>query len=508
MAGTGSGGKTAIIANFADGRDADVVVIGGGPGGYPCAIRAAQYGARVVCIENDNLGGTCLNWGCIPTKTMIGSVAALNTLKHAKDFGLTAENVGFDFDAVMGRKDKIVKQLVGGVGYLFKKHGVRHVEGTGAIVDANTVEVTKADGSKERITTNNIVIATGSVPARLPIPGISDADIFTSNQEVKRKFQAGTLAVDPIWTSNEAVSAKTVPAELVIIGGGVIGCEFSYTYNGLGTRCTILEMQDRIIPTMDKDMSTELEKVLKKQGVTIKLGVRVTRVEAGENGKRAVYYTDGKGENESVLSADAVLVSTGRLPWTEGLNLDAVGVKLGTPLNKRALPVNAQMQTTAPTVWAVGDVTGGGLAHTATAEGLVCAANICGHSETMDYKAIPSCIYTEPEVAAVGLTEQDARDRGFDVLVGTFPFRTLGKAMAINERDGFVKVVAEGKYGEILGVHIIGAHATDLIHEAVVSIQLENTVDELMRTVHAHPSLAEALGQANEDVRGMAIDKG
>jgi dihydrolipoamide dehydrogenase len=271
----------------ADGRDADVVVIGGGPGGYPAAIRAAQLGARVVCVENDNLGGTCLNWGCIPTKTMIGSVGALHTLKHAADFGLKADNVGFDFPRLMERKDKVVKTLVGGVGFLFKKHGVKHVEGTGALVDANTVEVTKPDGSTQRITTNNIVIATGSIPARIPIPGVAEADVYTANKEVKRKRAEGTLASGPIWTSNEAVSAKTVPGEMVIIGGGVIGCEFSYTYNGLGTKCTVLEMQERLLPTMDADLGTELAKILKKQGVTIQTDVRVTRVEDQENRKRS-----------------------------------------------------------------------------------------------------------------------------------------------------------------------------------------------------------------------------
>lgn len=496
-------------ANFDTSKDADVVVIGGGPGGYPCAIRAAQLGARVVVVENDNPGGTCLNWGCIPTKTMIGSVDALHTIRHAKDFGLTADNVGVDFPALMARKDKVVKTLVGGVGYLFKKHGVKLVEGIGSLADANTVEVRKADGTTERITTNAIVIATGSVPSKLPIPGIAEADVYTANWEVKRKFKEGTLATGPIWTSNEAVSAKTIPGELVVLGGGVIGVEFSYTYNGLGSKCTILEMQDRIIPTMDADLSAELEKILKKQGITIKTGVRVTKVE-DKDGRKAVYYTSGKdGAEETMVAADVVLVSTGRVAFTEGLNLEGVGVEMGPSKGLRnAIKTNSHMQTNVPSVYAIGDVTGSGLAHTATAEGLVAAETICGHSQDMSYKAVPACIYTEPEVASVGLTEQEARDKGYDVKVGKFDFRNLGKAMAINQRDGFVKVVAEDKYGEILGIHIIGPHATDLIMEGVVSLQLENTVEELMRTIHAHPTLAEAIGQANEDVRGLAIDKG
>ena len=485
--------------------DTDVIVIGGGPGGYPCAIRASQLGKKVTVIEADNPGGTCLNWGCIPTKTMIGSVDALHTLKTAKDFGLTADNVGIDFPALMARKEKVVKTLVGGVGYLFKKHGIKHIEGYGAVVDTNTVEVTKPDGSKEKLTAENIVIATGSVPTRLPIPGIAEADVWTDNRAVKLKFADGTLASGALWTSNEAVSAKDIPAEFVVIGGGIIGCEFGYTYNGLGSRVTILEFLPKLIANMDADLSAEMEKVLKKAGITVRTGAKVTRV-AEENGKKMVYFEkDGK---EASVAADVVLVATGRTPFTTGLNLEAVGVTIGTAKNKYAIAVNNKMQTNVPNIYAIGDVTGSGLAHTATAEGLVAAENIAGHHSTMDYKAIPSCIYTEPEVAAVGLTEQEARDKGYDVKVGTMPFRSLGKAMAINQRDGFVKIVADNKYGEILGVHIIGPHATDLIHEGVVSIQLENTVEELMKTVHAHPSLAEAFGQANEDVRGLAIDKG
>lgn len=490
-----------------NGRDADVVVIGGGPGGYPAAIRAAQLGASVVVVENDNLGGTCLNWGCIPTKTMIGTVDALEVLKKAKEFGLRAENVGYDFDAVMARKDKIVKGLVGGVGYLLeKKHKIRVEMGTGSLVDANTVEVAKPDGSTVRITADNIIVATGSVPTRLPIPGIQDADIWFPNKVVKERAAAGTLGAGQMWTSNDAVSAKKVPAELVCIGGGIIGCEFAFTYNALGSKVTIVEFLPRIIANMDVDMSTELSKILSKQGVKIQTGAKVTRVENGPDGKKVVFYEqDGK---EGSVQADVVLVATGRTPFTEGLNLEGVGIKIGTDRNKRAIAVDHEMRTNIPNIYAIGDVVGSGLAHTATAEGLVAAENICGHHATMSYKAIPSCIYTEPEVASVGLTEEDAKAQGYDVKIGTFPFRTLAKAQAINKREGFVKIVAESKYGEILGVHIIGPHATDLIHEAVVSIQLENTVEELMRTVHAHPSLAEAVGQANEDVNGMAIDKG
>lgn len=505
--------------HFDPSKDFDVVVIGGGPGGYPAAKRAAQLGARVAIVEADNLGGTCLNWGCIPTKTMIGSVAALHTLHTAADFGISCDNVKVDFPALMARKDKVVGQLVGGVGYLMGnvkttgpdgktvKKKVAVYNGFGALKDKNTVEITVADGTKQTITTANVILATGSVPTKLPIPGIDSADVWFPNAEVKARKAAGTLAQGPIWTSNEAVSATKLPEELVVIGGGVIGCEFAYTYHGLGTKVTILEFLPRLIANLDEDLSKELARVLGKQGIGIKTGVKVTRVEDGEGGKKTVYYANEAGE-EMGIAADVVLVATGRTPFTEGLGLETAGVELGSPKGRRAIAVNDKLQTAVPGVYAIGDVIGSGLAHTAKAEGEVAAEVICGHAATMSYKAIPSCIYTEPEVATVGMTEAQAREAGHDVKVGKMDFRTLGKAMAINQKDGFVKVVADAKYGEILGVHIIGPHATDIIMEAVVSIQLENTVEELMKTVHAHPSLSEGLGEANADVLGLAIDKG
>ena len=496
----------ALATQFDLTKDTDVVVIGGGPGGYPAAIRAAQLGARVVCVEADQLGGTCLNWGCMPTKTMIGSVAALHTLRHAADFGLSVENVGFDFSKVMGRKEKIVKQLTGGVGYLLKKHKIRHVRGFGSVVDASTVKVTGSDGSTETITTNAIVLATGSVPTKVPIPGIEEADVWVPNSEVGKRFVEGKLADGAVWTSNEAVSAKNVPAELVVVGGGVIGCEFAFTYNGFGSKVTVLEFLPRIVATMDEDLSKELDKILRKSGVDIKTGVKVTKV-SKVDGRSVVSYA-GEDGVEQTVSADVVLVATGRTPYVDGLGLENVGIAVGSPKGRKAIPVDDRMRTSVPGIYAVGDVVGSGLAHTATAEGLVAAETICGHEASMSYKAIPSCIYTEPELASVGLTEAQAREQGYDVAVGRFDFRSLGKALAINDNVGFVKVVSESKYGEILGVHIIGPHATDLIHEGVVSIQLENTVEELMRTVHAHPTLGEAIGQAAEDVKGLAIDKG
>ncbi len=485
--------------------DVDIVVIGGGPGGYPAAIHAAKHGARVVCIDFDNPGGTCLNWGCIPTKTMIGSVAALEQAAHAADFGLKIDSVGFDFNAVMARKDKVVKQLVDGVGFLFKKYKVRFINGKGRLVDAHTVEAVTADARIERITTNSIIVATGSVPAKIPIPGLdqggADGDVFFGNDEVKRRKQLAQLSQTAVWTSNEAVSATQVPKSLAVIGAGAVGTEFAYTYNGLGSKVTLIEFLPTIVPLVDPEISGELHKILVKQGITV---MAATKVVAVDIGKRRLKYTSEKsGDGE--LEFEKLLVAVGRSPYTDGLGLENAGVKM----DKRRVPVDPFLRTNVPNIYAVGDVTGGkfALAHVATREGEVAAENAMGGETKMDYRAIPNCIYTEPEIAVTGLTEKEARDQGHDVEVGRFTFRNLGKAMAINETEGLVKIVAEKKYGEILGGHVVGPHASDLIHEICACIKLESTVEELMHTIHAHPSLGEAVMEAAQDVKGESVHK-
>jgi dihydrolipoamide dehydrogenase len=485
--------------------DVDIIVIGGGPGGYPAAIHAAKHGANVVCLDFDNAGGTCLNWGCIPTKTMIGSVAALQTIQHAADFGLKAGAPEVDFTAVMARKDKIVKTLVDGVGFLLKKNKVRYINGKGRLIDSHTVEATTADGKTENITTGKIIIATGSVPSTIPIPGLDqggpDGDVWISNAEVKKRKADGTLAGTTVWTSNEAVSAKDLPKRLAIIGAGVIGCEFAFTYNALGTEVTMFEFMPNILPNIDPEITTELRKILENQGVKIFTSTKVAAVDIP--GKKLKYVSEKNGDGE--VEFDKILVSVGRRGFTDGLGMEKVGVKF----EKGKIPVNEFMQTNVEGIYAVGDVTYGkyGLAHVATREGEVAADNCLGHPTKMDYTAIPNCIYTEPEIAATGLTEQEARDQGYDVEVGKFTFRSLGKAMAINENVGLVKIVSEKKYGEILGGHIIGPHASDLIHEICVSIKLESTIEELMTTIHAHPSLSEAVMEAAQDVKGESVHK-
>ncbi len=499
--------------------DVDLVVIGGGPGGYPAAIHAAKMGAKVACIDFDNAGGTCLNWGCIPTKTLIGSVAALEQARHGADFGLTGVGeVGFDFGRVMARKDKVVGTLVGGVEFLFKKNKVRFIKGKGKLLDPHTVEATTDDGKAEKITAANVIIATGSVPSRVPIPGLdgggADSDVFVDNREVKKRKAAGTLGSTALWTSNEAVSALEVPKRLAIIGGGVIGCEFAYAYRGLGADVTVVEFRPNILhgprdaPAFDTEISGELQKLLIKSGIKFMLGTKVVGVDVPG---RKLSCTSDKGDGQ--LEWDKLLVAVGRKAFVDGVGLEAAGVQF----DGRAIATDDFMRTNVPHIFAIGDVAaheqpfhgtyGGGLAHVATAEGEVAAENAVGHARKMDWKAIPNCVYTEPEVACTGLTEQQARDAGHDVLVGKFTFKSLGKAMAINENVGLVKIVTDAKYGEILGVHIVGPHATDLIHEACVSIKLESTIDELMHTIHAHPTLSEAVMEAAQDVKGESVHK-
>ena len=485
--------------------DVDLVVIGGGPGGYPAAIHAAKMGGKVVCVDFDNAGGTCLNWGCIPTKTMIGSVAALEQARHAADFGLTISGeVGYDFGALMARKDKVVHTLVSGVEFLLKKNKVRFLKGKGKLTDPHTVEVELEDGKTERVTAACIILATGSVVAPLPaavqvIGGdTSDADVFIDNREVRKRKAAGTLGKTTLWTSNEAVSAPDVPKRLVVLGAGAVGTEFAYTYRGLGADVTLIEFMPNIVPPADPDLSTELNKLLTKAGIKIMTSTKVVAIDVP--GKKLKYVSE-KGDGE--LSFDRMLIGVGRRAYTDGLGLDAAGVTF----DGKKIVADEYMRTNVPHIYAIGDAAGGGLAHVATREGEVAAENALGHSVKMDYTAVPYCVYTEPEMAWTGLTEQQARDKGYDVQVGKFTFKSLGKAMAINENVGLVKIVTDAKYGEILGVHIVGPHATDLIHEACVSIKLESTIEELMHTIHAHPTLAEAIMEAAQDVKGESVHK-
>ena len=473
--------------------DADIVVIGSGPAGYVAAIRAAQLGARTVCIERQasEWGGTCLNWGCIPTKTMIASVERLHHVKTAEAMGvLVSGEVSFDFDKIMARKQKVVQTLRGGVSQLLKSNHVRSIVGAARLVDPNTVEIVETGGGMQRVRTRNIIVATGSIPVIPPIPGLA-----RNLEDARGESSNG------IWTSDEAVSAKSCPKSMLVIGAGAVGLEFAYTFRSLGAEVTVVEIMEEVLPLSDREVARELNKCLTRQGIHIHTASKVTKVE--HTGSLNVVSVETPSGTKTV-EAEVVLVGAGRRPFHEGLGLEQVGVRL----DRHAIDVDDYLQTSVPSIYAAGDVTGKMLlAHLGSHQGIVAAENIMGHRVKMDYRAVPAPIYTSPEVASVGLTEDEARAQGYDVLTGRFPFRPLGRAMAINEQEGMVKVIGERKYGELLGVHIIGPLATEMIHEAVVAIKLESTVDELMTAIHAHPTLSEAVGEAALDTKGEAIHK-
>jgi len=465
--------------------DADIVVIGSGPGGYVAAIRAAQLGAKTICVEKEFLGGTCLNWGCIPSKALIASVERLQMVKHADKLGIKVSGeVTYDFDAVMARKDKIVQMNRGGVGMLFKKNGVTHVEGFAKFKDKNTIEVTK-DGKSQTIRAKNFVLAMGSSVIHIPIPGL-----------------AGGREED-VWTSDEAVTAHKIPKSMVILGGGAVGVEFGYVFNGLGSDVTVVEMMPNLLPMMDADLGVELGKLLTRQGIKVKTGATIEKCEKTKGGWKVHIK---KGAEDEVIEVETVLLGVGRKANTEGMGLEELGVKL----HRRGVEVvDDTLVTHVPNIYAIGDVTGRiQLAHVASHEGIHAVTNaITGSKKAVDYKAVPNCVYTSPEVSSVGLTQSEAEAKGYDVKVGKFNFRSLGKAMATTEQDGFVKVVCDAKYGEVLGVHMIGAHVTDMIHEGVVALKLEATLDYMVDTIHAHPTMSEAVLEAFEDAQGHSIHK-
>lgn len=465
--------------------DADLVVIGAGPGGYVAAIRAAQLGAKVMCVEKEYLGGTCLNWGCIPSKAMIASVEKYQETKKADQLGVTISGeVGFNFDKIMERKDKIVQTQRGGVGYLFKKNKVEHVEGFASFKDPHTIEVDK-DGTKRTIRAKNFILAMGSSVIHIPVPGLEGG------------------RDNGVWTSDEAVTATHVPKRMLVLGGGAVGCEFSYVFGGLGSEVTLVEMMPNLIPMFDEELGKELGKQMAKVGVKVKTGVALEKCE--KKGDAWVCHIK-TGTSVEQVEVDVVLLGVGRKANTDGMNLDKIGVKL----HRRGVEVvDDTLVTHVPHIYAIGDVTGRiQLAHVASHEGIVAVHNILeGKKEKADYKAVPNCVYTVPEVASVGLTEEQAKTQGYDIKVGRGMFRPNGKAMAANHQDGFVKVIVDAKYGELLGMHMIGSHVTDMIHEGVVAINLEATLESLFMSIHAHPTMAEVVLEAYEDAHGMAIHK-
>jgi dihydrolipoamide dehydrogenase len=465
----------------------DVVVIGSGTGGYVAGIRAAQLGLKTAVVERAPvLGGTCLNWGCIPTKALLEHAHALKVAQDWKEWGLTLGEaaIGIDMDQVQARKDKIVKGLTSGVEFLFKKNKIDWIKGSGRLAGKGKVEIT--EGDKQTISVKKeIIVATGSQPRS--VPGI----------EIDRQR---------IITSDEAINLKAIPKSIVIMGSGAVGVEFASIFRRFGSDVTVIELLPRIVPVEDEAVSTELERSFRKQGIKVLTGTKVTSAKASANGvELEAQMSDGKSGK---LSAEYLLVATGRGPVTSGLGAEEAGLKL----ERGYILVDAQYRTTVPGVSAVGDVITfekpghQQLAHLSSAEGIVLAERIAGQEfRPINYDHVPGCTYCDPEIGSVGLTEAKAKERGFDVRVGTFKFGVLGRAKIAGETEGFVKIVADKKYDEVLGVHMIGPRSTELVAEATLALRLECTVEELARTIHAHPTMSEAVGEAAHATHGAAI---
>ena len=469
-------------------QDYDVIVIGAGTGGYVAAIRAAQLGLTVAVVEKQKaLGGTCLNWGCIPTKALLEHAHAFKIAQHAKDWGISlgeAAAVSIDMHAVQTRKDRVVTGLTKGVEFLFKKNKIDWIKGAARLTGNGGVEVFEGERQTLRAR-KEIVVATGSTARG--VPGI----------EIDRKR---------IITSDEAIGLREVPKVLVIMGSGAVGVEFASIFNRFGSDVTIVELLPRLVPVEDEAVSAELEKSFRKQGITSHTGARVTAAKAGADGVDVnIQLADG---TTKTIKTDYLLVATGRGPVTTGLNAEGVGLQL----EKGYVRVDNLFRTSVPGISAIGDViTFGGpghpqLAHVSSAEGIITAERIAGREvRPINYDHVPGCTYCDPEIGSVGLTEAEAKARGFDVRIGTFPFGILGRAKMAQETDGFVKIVADKKYDELLGVHMIGPRSTELVAEATVALRLESTVEELIRTIHAHPTFAEAIGEAAHATHGAAI---
>jgi dihydrolipoamide dehydrogenase len=464
----------------ADTFDFDVLVIGAGPGGYVSAIRAAQLGLKTACAESrETLGGTCLNVGCIPSKALLHASELFEEAAHGTlaKWGVKPGNVELDLDAMHSSRKDSVKGLTQGVEFLFKKNKVTGIHGVGRITGPHDVEVEGPDG-KRTYGAKNILIATGSVPRDIPI---APAD--------------GEL----ILNSDHVLELRKVPATMAVLGAGAVGTEFASIYTSFGTKVTLIEMLPRVLPIEDEEVSAELQRALRKRGIDVMTGVKLTSAEKTGSGVTLKL----EGGKKDTVEADVLLVAIGRRPVTENLGLEALGIEL----ERGYVKVNPYMQTAVPHIYAVGDVINTPwLAHVASSEGILAVEHMAGLPvKPLNYDRVPSCTYCEPEVASVGLTEAKARERGYDVQVGKFPFSALGKARIVGKTEGFVKVVRDKKYDEVLGVHIIGVHATDLIAEACVALQMEGTDEELLRTMHAHPTLSEAVGEAAHAAHGAAI---
>lgn len=453
-----------------------VAVIGGGPGGYVAAIKAAMLGAEVTVIEKRKVGGTCLNVGCIPTKALLASSSLISSIKEAKDFGIHINGeVEANFDDIMNRKNKVVSQLISGIEFLFEKRGIKLVNGFGKLVDTNKIEVNKEDGSKELVEADKIILANGSQPVILPMFPYDGYKIITSD---------------------EALNLKDVPKSLLIVGGGVIGCEFGQFFRALGTEVTIVEMFDQLLPLEDKDVAKQLQRQFKKDKIKVMTGVKIEKCEIVDN-KVVASLSNGKE-----VKAEKALLSIGRKPYLDNSGIEDIGIQL----DRGKVIVNENLETNVKGIYAIGDIINTPfLAHVASKEGLVAAQNaVCGNSKTVNYAAVPRCVYTEPEVAGVGKTEKELQANGIEYNTGQFDFRALGKAQAIGHFQGFIKILAD-ENDKIIGASIVGPHATDLLTELSLAVHLGLTVEEVGDVIHAHPTLSEGIMEALHDVHGECV---
>lgn len=463
-------------------HECDAVVIGSGPGGYVAAIRLSQLGFKTICVEKADLGGVCLNWGCIPTKALLKNAEYMHFLNHADEFGFTVENVSFDMSKVVDRSRKVAGQMSGGVKFLFKKYKVDTVFGAGKITKDKKVEVSDKDGKvTDTISAKHIVIATGARP---------------------RMFDGIEVDREKIITSTEAMIQRETPKSMIIMGAGAIGVEFAYFYNAFGTEVTIIEMKDRILPIEDKDVSKELERHFRKSKMKLKTSTRVKSAKPTKDGVEVII--ENKDGKEETLKADIALNAIGVQGNIENLGLEEVGVEL----DRGYIKIDEFMKTTVEGIYAIGDVAGPPwLAHKASAEGIHLAEYLAGHEDKgFDYTNIPGCTYCNPQVASVGLTEEAAKEKGYEVKVGKFPFTANGKAHGIGEAKGFVKMVFDAKYGEILGAHMIGPDVTEMIGEIGIARSLDATAKTIFKTIHAHPTLSESIMEASAEAYGEAVN--
>jgi len=451
-----------------------IAIIGGGPGGYTAALRAGQLGADTVLIEKEALGGTCLNWGCIPTKSFVRSAEVFADIKNAADYGIKVENAELDFPAVVKRKDKIVKRLVRGIDHLLEKSGIDRIDGLASFIDQNTIRIEK-DTEIFEIKAENIIIATGSKAASLPISG---------------------AGLEGILDSRAALDLEKLPESMVIVGGGIIGMEFAFIFRNFGVDVTVIEYLDQLINGVDTEIAAELNRSARRRRISVKTSAEVKEIKKLDAGYEVVYQ---QKEKKKSAKAEKVLMAVGRRPYTDGLQLENVGIE--TISERNAVQVNNKMETNIEGIYAIGDVTDKILlAHVASHQGVVAVENIMGMNKKMNYKAVPGAIFTSPEVGTVGLSEKEAKAKGIDYEIGSFPFAASGKVMAMGEREGKIKLITEKDKGRIIGAAIIGIEASDLIAELTLAVNLGLTAENLRETIHAHPTTAEVVHEAALDL--------